>query len=338
MSQLERITYIDRVLREKGSVKTRDVASRFEVSERQVSRDIEYLRDRFDAPLEWNPSLRAFRYEGAFDALRFADEKLLIFNALARSMAENEHYIPVVTAEILAELESHIARDYRPVSRRIRWKLPISERTSMEDFTVTCQAMLLGRRLELAYRDAAGRRSDRAIEPERLLNYSGRWYLVAWDLSREALRTFHLSRVERLALAKERITSPRPAGAAESDIESFVDSGFGIFKGSETVEATIRVRGSAAPLVARQEWHPAQRVAQGQDADGLPWTELSFPVADVTELLGRVLSFGSSAEPLAPPNLRERWQSEIRRMAALAAGSNATTTQTAATTGVDKTL
>ena len=334
MSQLERITYIDRTLREKGSIRTRDVASRFEVSPRQVSRDIEYLRDRFDAPIAWDAALRAFRYEGSFDALRFADEKLLIFNALARSMAGNEHYIPVVTAEILAELESHIARDYRPVSRRIRWKLPIAERASMEDFTVTCQAMLLGRRLELAYRDAAGRRSDRTIEPERLVNYSGRWYLVAWDLGREALRTFHLSRVERLSLSKERITSPRPSGAAEPDIEAFVDSGFGIFAGTETVEATIRISGSAAPLVARQEWHPRQRALQGLDANGLPWTELSFPVADVTELLGRVLSFGSAAEPLAPPALRERWQAEIHRMAALASGAPLPTTQTTATTGV----
>lgn len=338
MSQLERITYIDRMLRERGSVRTCDVASRFEVSQRQVSRDVEYLRDRFDAPLVWDASLRAFRYERSFETLRFADEKLLIFNALARSMAGNEHYIPVVTAEILAELESHIARDYRPVSRRIRWKLPIAERTSMEDFTVTCQAMLLGHRLELAYRDAAGRRSERTIEPERLVNYSGRWYLIAWDLGREALRTFHLSRVERLALSKERITSPRPAGAVEPAVEAFMDSGFGIFSGSETVQATVRIHGSAAPLVARQEWHPAQRVEQGRDAAGLPWTDLSFPVADVTELLGRILSFGSSAEPLAPPGLRERWQTEIRRMAALASEPAPATTQRTATTGVDKAL
>jgi predicted DNA-binding transcriptional regulator YafY len=332
MSQIERITYLDRMLREKRPVRAADVARRFEVSGRQVLRDIEYLRDRFDAPLEWEASTRSYRYRQPFDVLRFADEKLLIFHALARSMAKNDHYIPVVSEEILAELESHIARDYRSVSDRIRWELPVSERTSMEDFTTVCQAMLLGQRLELAYVDAVGTRSERRIEPERLVNYSGRWYLVAWDLERSALRTFHLSRVESLILGREKASSPRPAGATQEEIERFVNSGFGIFMGSKTIEAKIRVRGKAAPLVARQEWHANQRVEQGVEADGSPWTDLSFPVADVTELLGRVLSFGSSAEPLAPPELCERWQKEIAAMTALAKG---TTTQATATSGVE---
>ena len=38
-------------------------------------------------------------------------------------MAMNEQYVPVVSGELLAEIESHIARDYRPVSERIRWDL-----------------------------------------------------------------------------------------------------------------------------------------------------------------------------------------------------------------------
>jgi len=309
------------------------VARRFEVSPRQVLRDIEYLRDRFDAPLEWNSATRSYCYKKPFNALRFADEKLLIFHALARSMVNNGHYIPVVSDEILSELEAHIARDYRSVSDRIRWELPISERTSMEDFTTVCQAMLLVQRLELSYIDAAGTKTERKIEPERLVNYSGRWYLVAWDLDRGALRTIHLSRVETLSLSREKTSSPRPAGATQDEIELFVNSGFGIFKGSKTVEAKIRVRGKAAPLVARQEWHAQQRVEQGVEADGSPWTDLSFPVADVTELLGRVLSFGSYAEPLAPPELRERWRKEIALMAARAREN---TIQTTATSGVER--
>ena len=70
MSQFERIACIDRLLREQGSVRTAEVAERFEVSGRQVKRDIEYLRDRLDAP--------------------------------------------VVSAELLSNLESHLARDSSP--------------------------------------------------------------------------------------------------------------------------------------------------------------------------------------------------------------------------------
>lgn len=314
MSQIERITYIDRVLREKGQLRTTEVARRFEVTNRQVQRDIEYLRDRFDAPLVYDASQRSYRYDAPFDILRFADEKLLLFYALARSMATNEHYVPVVSQELLAEIESHIARDYRPVSERISYELAVAESLSMEDFTIACQAMLLGHRLDLVYRDAKGIKSDRSVEPERLVNYSGRWYLVAWDLLREGLRTFHMSRAESIALSKDHIGSPRPEGAERERVDRYLKSSFGIFKGDATIETKIRVHGPASALVARQIWHPAQRVERGLSPDGSPYTDLLLPVADFTELLGRILSFGSAAEPLEPPELRARWREEIARL------------------------
>ena len=51
MSQTERILYIDRNLRTDRYLTVQDVADYFEVSTRQVKRDIEYLRDRFNAPI-----------------------------------------------------------------------------------------------------------------------------------------------------------------------------------------------------------------------------------------------------------------------------------------------
>ena len=314
MSQFERIACIDRLLREQGSVRTAEVAGRFEVSARQIKRDIEYLRDRLDAPIVYRRAENAYLYERPFDELRFADEKLLLFYVLARSLAANEHYVPIVSAELLANLESHLARDYRPVSERISYELSLAEPLSMEDFTTVCQAMLLGCRLDLVYVNAKAERSERSVEPERLVNYSGRWYLVAWDLLRGALRTFHLSRVGKLSISKELVASPSTPGRDDASVEAYLASGFGIFKGVTTVEAKVRIKGPAAALVARQSWHPKQRVERGIDTDGEPHTDITLPVADWTELLGRVLSFGSAAEAIAPPEFKKAWREEIRKM------------------------
>ena len=48
----------------------------------------------------------------------------ITFHALARSMAGDERCIPAVSDEIIAELESHIALDYRPVAERITREIP----------------------------------------------------------------------------------------------------------------------------------------------------------------------------------------------------------------------
>ena len=54
MSQTERILFIDRKLRSQGSFTISQVCKEFEISSRQVKRDIEYMRDRFEAPIDWD--------------------------------------------------------------------------------------------------------------------------------------------------------------------------------------------------------------------------------------------------------------------------------------------
>ena len=49
--------------------------------------------------------------------------------------------------------------------------------------------------LRLSYTDAAGRESERVVEPAGLLTAGGRWYLIAWCRSRQAGRGFRMDRI-----------------------------------------------------------------------------------------------------------------------------------------------
>jgi predicted DNA-binding transcriptional regulator YafY len=60
-------------------------------------------------------------------------------------------------------------------------------------------------RLELrfGYGTHDGTQSRRVVEPHRMVHLHGRWYLVAWDQSREDWRTFRVDRItSRLALGR----------------------------------------------------------------------------------------------------------------------------------------
>jgi predicted DNA-binding transcriptional regulator YafY len=63
--------------------------------------------------------------------------------------------------------------------------------------------------LSIEYRKADGVVSRRRIEPVVLARTEGRWYVVAWCRSREALRWFRLPRIVRADLTPERY-EPRP--------------------------------------------------------------------------------------------------------------------------------
>jgi predicted DNA-binding transcriptional regulator YafY len=317
MSNFERITAIDRFLQE-GTVTVARIAKRFEVSPRTAKRDIEYMRDRLNAPIIWDKQKKAYRYSSEFHDLKFADEKALIVHALLKNLLSNEHYVPLFSSEMLSEAEQRVSREYRQAADRIRYELPVSEHVDLDAFTAAVQAMALDRRVDLVYKNAKGEQSSRSVEAERLVNYAGRWYLIAWDHLRKGLRTFHLSRVEAASLSKEKNAAPQ-RGSRSREVEEYLASGFGIFKGERAAEAVIRIRGDAALLVSRQTWHPEQRITTGVNVEGEPFTDLTIPVASWTELLGRVLSFGSKAEALAPPEFRELWKAEVRKMAALTA-------------------
>ncbi|HCM26537.1 MAG TPA: hypothetical protein DIC34_08355 [Treponema sp.] len=321
MSQFERIAYLDRAMREGGGARTAEVAARFEVDARTVKRDIEYLRDRVGAPIEWDAALRAYRYTKKFDDLRFADEKALIVHALLRGFLSNEHYVPLLSLELLDEVSRRVSRDYRRVADRVRYLTPVSEEVALEHFTIVVQAMALGLELDLEYSDRGGAKSVRAVEAERLVNYSGRWYLLAWDLRKADFRTFHLSRIEAASLSRRKAASRADEASAHSRdqaAEAYLQGGFGIFKGGTLTQAAIRITGRAAPLVARQTWHPSQTIVEGVSASGEPFSELRLPVADWTELLGKVLSFGPNAEALSPPAFRKEWKAAIKAMGELA--------------------
>ena len=50
-------------------------------------------------------------------------------------------------------------------------------------------------RLRFDYVDHAGNQSVRTVEPERLVVWGRRWYLLAWDVARSDWRTFRVDRM-----------------------------------------------------------------------------------------------------------------------------------------------
>ena len=115
MSQTERILFIDRKLRSCGNFTVKEVADYFEVSERQVKRDIEYMRDRFKAPIEWNFKEKKYIYASSFERLKFADQHLILAYLSMQSMLKNANYFPAVSSELLQNLKSQIPKDYLKV-------------------------------------------------------------------------------------------------------------------------------------------------------------------------------------------------------------------------------
>ncbi|MBP7480760.1 MAG: WYL domain-containing protein [Spirochaetaceae bacterium] len=329
MSQTERILFIDRTIQSKGKVTTAETAAHFEVSTRQIKRDIEYLRDRFSAPLIYDTEKKGYLYSKPFKDLAFADQKLTFFYIVMKSLTENGHYIPVYSDSILSTIESDVPGDFRSVCSKISYQMPQAEFLNQNYFMDICIAMRDKKAVNIRYTNLKNEETQRLVDPEHMINYSGSWYIICWDRGSKALKTFNLSRinaVESSSTAFEKHTQDYPSKQYKTykeELEGFIASPFGIFKGKKLTKVTIRFYEAAQRIIESQIWHPGQIKKTGAEKQGktvVDYTDLSFPVADYTEVLSKILSFGPLSRPVEPADLVDLWKERINSMVKLAKG------------------
>jgi predicted DNA-binding transcriptional regulator YafY len=211
----------------------------------------------------------------------------------------------------LAPLQQRIEKLLDEHSSGKRWPVErvrvIPHRTRKMDeaaFRTVCSAVLERKQVAFEYRArSTGEKTRRTVSPQRITHYRDNWYLDAWDNEREALRSFSVDRV-----GNARMLEADARDIEEPTLDEHLSGSYGIFSGTPKGWATIVFNERAARWVADEQWHSQQ---QGRHlADGR--YELKVPYSNARELLMDVLHYGSDAEIVEPPSLREQARSLLQ--------------------------
>jgi predicted DNA-binding transcriptional regulator YafY len=151
----------------------------------------------------------------------------------------------------------------------------------------------------------------RSVRPHHIGQIEHGWYLIAFDPAREAMRTFALQRISNLEIHKAKFT--RQAGFNARD---HLGGGFGVWsyagEQKRKHEVHIRLEGYAARIVAERQWHPTQAIRKLK-SDGSV-IEFQADLSGLEEITRWVLSWGSKAKVLGPPELVKRVREELQGM------------------------
>ncbi len=314
MGRVERLKYMSSLLSEKRNLTTQALASYFEVSQKTIKRDIEYFRDRLCAPIEWNPQRRSYEYSENWDNLRFLDEQSILAFTFIKAILKTFPYIPVDSEDLDERFKDLVPPAYKKIGNCIRYELPAMETPQEESIQAICQAFSRREAFTISYTDAKGKESERTIEPLRLLNYGGKWYTFAHDRHHGEPRLFSLSRMKVLPFSGGAYTSDYN----EEEIDQYLDSSYGIFKGKAEDTATLWFYKGAARSMRNQIWHAQQKTREFTHEEHGETLELTLPYAHPTEIIGRALRCGSHCEVRAPISLRNTWLEEIEKLIKLA--------------------
>ncbi len=321
MGRTERITWINRTLEAGEKLTSKLAAERFEVAEKTAKRDIEYLRDRCDAPIAWNAARHTYEYTKPWHGLEFLDEHSLLAAAFLKAILGQFNYIPVVADSLEEEFVELLSADYRAIVDSIEYELPNFERIPDTLVYELCRSIRKRCILRIEYTNSRDERSERDIEPRKLVNYAGKWYAIAYDHRHRSLRTFALNRIASFSLTDSSWLDDDTSGATKEVIGEFASSTYGMYKGNIIGNGVLRFYGRAASNVKNSIWHPDQTIRETRDPIRGMIVELSLPVHDYPELLGRALRCGACCEVVSPPDFRVLWQAEIQKMSQLA-GNN----------------
>ncbi|NGX15013.1 WYL domain-containing protein [Wenzhouxiangella sp. XN24] len=309
MDRSERFHKIIRMLKDRKVVSRDAFLAALEVSRATFKRDLEYLRDRMDAPILWDAEFGGYRLAAAGGAPQNYELPGLWLNAgeLHALLAMEQlldglqpgllgpHVRPLRDRiRRLIEVGDHSAEE---VGRRIR-VLEVGSRPVEPDcFQSLASAVLSRRRLRIThYSRVRGVSTERTVSPQRLVHYRDNWYLDAWCHERQALRTFSADAIESAEMLER--------GAREisdAKLDRHLGSGFGIFSGARTDLAVLQFTPDRARWVARESWHPEQEGQFQLDGSYL----LKVPYSDPRELVMDIMKYGPDVEVLAPAALAE---------------------------------
>jgi predicted DNA-binding transcriptional regulator YafY len=229
-----------------------DLASRLEVSTRTIRTDIERLRE-LGYPVEATPGVGGgyrLGHGATMPPLLLDDEEVVaVAVALRTTAGAGVTGIEEASLRALVKLEQLLPSRLRhriDAMRAATVSVPGAGPTVDSGvLSAIAGAIRASERLRFDYIDHEGRQTMRIAEPQRLVVWGRRWYLLAWDVDRGDWRTFRVDRI-----TPKTPTGPRfkPRTLTDDDAASYVQRSAG--RATWRYRARIRIHAPASQVRA----------------------------------------------------------------------------------------
>ena len=295
------------------------LADRIGVSKRTVYRDVLAMDEQAGLPI-WNDEGKFGLDKGAFLqplALTLHEATTLFLAARMLAKASDEHDTELIGAFVkLASILPPVLAEHIQATVDAFSTTPPNDRFTRV-FRVLAEAWAKQRVVQIEY-DAGvydpkkGPRKTRvrplAIEPSALTHAL---YLIGYDESRKARRTYKVERILSASLTPETFTPPETESPARELLKAW-----DVIADEDPVKVVIRFSPVVAKRAAETRWHPSQ-VLEPQADGSLLWRG---QIAGMREIRIWILGWGADAEVLEPAALRDEVAAELKKAAALYRG------------------
>jgi predicted DNA-binding transcriptional regulator YafY len=310
------------MINERRLVPFKDLQDGLEISRATLKRDLDYMRNRLNAPIIWDRELGGYRFDKVSPQIggQYELPGLWFNSSEVHALLTMQHLLAnvdpggILTPHIqplMARLNALLGSADN-TAEEIRKRILIvgqgKRKMKIEHFERVGSALLRRKRLVITYfARGTGETTEREVSPQRLVHYRENWYLDAWCHLRDGLRNFAVDSISRVEVLEKKAKD-----VSRNAMDKVLGAGYGIFTGKDVQTAKLRFTPERARWVAQEHWHPNQKGILEPDGSYV----LELPYTDDRELIMDILKFGAEVEVLGPATLKKRVKTEIVKMSA----------------------
>ena len=300
---LERMLRIHQLIQSGDHPNASSLARDLEVSTKTVHRDIEFMRDRLQLPIEYDGARFGFIYTqevSSFPSMQITEGEM--FALLVAEKALQQYRGTSFEKPLLSAFRKMAESLPETVSLNLAdWEQTISFRTSaepvlnLEIFDILSKAAARQQQLILTYRKPGRSESERrTVDPYHLANINGEWFLFGFDYLRQDIRTFVPARIKAAEPTGKRFLRPR-----KFSLERRLRDSFGVHSGRGDYGIRIQFAEIVADYIREKKWHPSQRLRELKNGG----VELSLRLSSLLEVQRWILGWGGNAVVIHPREL-----------------------------------
>lgn len=321
-----RLIQIDKWIRSGTYPSVEKMMAEYGVSRRTILRDMEFLRDRYCAPLEYDKTRKGYYYSDPTFMIQsvLLTEGDLFTISTVMPLLEQYRNTPLegsflnIIAKISELMPNTVSVDTSFLNKDIVFITDPLPKIDESVFFAIFRAVKGFETVTFGYRSAGGTEfKEKTFDCYRVLCKKGSWYVIGFDHNAVdessgatgAIRIYALSRIRGVSFTGTRFSIPETF-----DVSRHVDLSFGIWNNPEPpVEYELEFSPKLANYITEREWHKGQSVTQNKDGS----VTLRFKSNQRQMVFSWVLGFASAVRVLKPAELQDQLRAEIARMSQL---------------------
>ena len=310
--QRYRLLQIDEEIRSGKFPNATSLSKKIEVSSRTIQRDIEYMRDMYNAPIEFDAYKNGYYY---------TEENFYIKSV---PLSEGELFSVALFDQLLEQYRNTpLENDLRSVFKKIEMSLPnkitldssfLQNQTTFipdqmgiinpENFSKIFSALKNRHVLDFEYRPLQKTTwMTRRINPLHAVCQKGNWYVMGFCHDKKDIRVFNFSRMQNVTESKEKFDIPK-----DFNPDKYFDKEIGIWlSATKKYIVELLISAEIGTFALERSWNKNQKIEQRED--GSVW--VSFETTQLPEVKRWVLGQGKTVKVLGPDELIAQVKEEV---------------------------